>query len=477
MKHFTPRGIATRLFLTCWLVYSLHLATNTVREIYLALSIADHLSFRVDEYGGLHPDLFETPGRGWHIGNNPGASMLAAIPYALARPIVDPIIERVNHQRAASSAKPPAYNSPWPMARRFFEESWRRGLDIKFGFAAVIMQVFCMAPLSAASAVLVFFLLLRLLQNQSHALWLSLLYAFATPVFFRTGFLNQNMMAGHFALASFAALFLLSSRRSAFLAGLAAGTCVLLDYSGLVPLAVLAAYCFWTQRHNFLPFLAGVLPPILLLWFYQHQSFGNPFLPGQHYMPPVEWIELGYQGVAGPQLDLAWILLADYRFGLFVTCPLFLLALAAPFYKNSWLPRRELIVALGLPAALWLFFSCVHYTRLQFNTGLRYMAPALPFLFLATAVTLTRLPRMAVYFISILALAQAWSMAMFRDVERGLGVLDPILRVALGGFQLPALTALSRIAGSSELLALGVSPLFLFTLSAALLYGLWRKWA
>ena len=69
-----PRAIAVRLFLTCWLVYALHFATNIVREIYPALSLGDHFSFRVDEYANMHPDLFEKEGYGWHIGNNPGAS-------------------------------------------------------------------------------------------------------------------------------------------------------------------------------------------------------------------------------------------------------------------------------------------------------------------------------------------------------------------------------------------------------------------
>jgi hypothetical protein len=477
MTAFTSRGLAWRIFFTCWLVYALHLATNTVREIYLGLAIADHLSFRVDEYGGLHPDLFESPGRGWHIGNNPGASMLAAVPYALCRPLVDPVVAAVNRSRAASGAAPPVYNSPWPMARRFFEESWLRGLDVKFGFAALIMQAFCMAPLSAASAVLVFWILRALLRSDRAALWLALLYAFGTPVFYRTGYINQNLLAGHFALASFAALWFLSGRRAAVLAGLAAGTCVLLDYSGLVLLGASFAYCLWVRRGEWLAFAAGTVPPVLLLWFYQWQSFGNPFLPGQHYMPPVEWIERGYQGVSGPQLDLAWMLLADYRFGLFLTCPLFLLALAAPWLKDSWLPRRELAFVLGTPLTLWLFFSCVHYTRLQYNTGLRYLAPALPFLFLAAAVTLTRLPRRSAYLIALAAVVQAWSMAMFRDVERGLGVFDPLARVLLGGFQLPALTALSRVAGSTELIGSGVSPLFLFAVSGAVLYGIWREWA
>ena len=99
---FSSRSIALRLFFTCWLVYTLHFATNTVREIYLALGIGDHFSFRVDEYAHMHPDLFEKEGYGWHIGNNPGASMLAAIPYALARPVIDPIVKLVQQQACRS---------------------------------------------------------------------------------------------------------------------------------------------------------------------------------------------------------------------------------------------------------------------------------------------------------------------------------------------------------------------------------------
>ena len=119
--RYSTKGIAIRLFLTCWLIYVLHFASNTVREIYPALALGDHLSFRVDEYAHMHPDLFEKEGYGWHIGNNPGASMVAAIPYALARPIIDPLVAYVNRTRAASGAtEPPSYDLPWPMARRVF---------------------------------------------------------------------------------------------------------------------------------------------------------------------------------------------------------------------------------------------------------------------------------------------------------------------------------------------------------------------
>jgi hypothetical protein len=82
-KVSDSRFIAIRLFFTCWIVYSLHFATNIVREIYFALALDDHLSFRVNEYANMHPDLFEKLGYGWHIGNNPGASIL----YAFVAPV------------------------------------------------------------------------------------------------------------------------------------------------------------------------------------------------------------------------------------------------------------------------------------------------------------------------------------------------------------------------------------------------------
>jgi hypothetical protein len=474
-------------------VYVLHFATNIVREIYPALSLGDHFSFRVDEYANMHPDLFEKEGYGWHIGNNPGASMLAAIPYGLARPVIDSIVKRVQEKRAASGlTEPSSYNSPWPMAREFYKEAWRRGFDVKFGFAAFVMQALCMAPVSALGVVVIFFVLGRIVLSDRTALWLSLLYAFGTPVFFRTGYLNQNMMLGHFAFIGFVTMWnpggsdRWSTSTRFFLGGVAGGTAMLFDYSGAVLLLGLFVYGLAKRLRVAAPadafrhacwYVLGTLAPVFLLWFYQWQSFGHPFYPGQHWMPPVEWIELGYQGYGWPQLELFLALAFDYRFGLFVSSPLMLLAVLYPFvgYKDSrLLPNLELAFILSLFLAFWLFFSGSNYTRLQFNTGIRYMAPMLPFLFLPAAVMLMRLPRVAIYFIAVFSVTESWCLAMVRDVERGLGVLDPILRVFIGGFQLPALNTLSRLSSEfGEFLQHGVSPLPLFAIAAVILYGVW----
>jgi len=491
--RFSPGGIAIRLFFTCWLVYSLHFATNISREIYLALAIGDHLSFRVDEYHHMHPDLFEKEGYGWHIGNNPGVSMLAAVPYALSRPLIDRVVERVNRNRAATGlAEPPTYNSPWPMARDFYKEAWRRGLDIKFGLAAFVMQLMLMAPSSALGVVVMFYVLRRVFESDQTALWMALLYAFGTPVFFRTGYLNQNLMLGHIAFFGFVTVWnpwgsdRWSARTRFFLGGLAGGTALLFDYSGIVFLLGLFIYGIAKRIHavsmrdavrHCRYYILGTLGPVGLLWFYQWKSFGHPFYPGQHWMPPVEWIELGYRGFGWPQLDLLLSLAFDYRYGLFVSSPILLLAVVSPLRNRrtgQLLPTRELTSMIMLFVTLWVFFSGSNYTRLQFNTGIRYMTPALPFLFVPAAIALNSLPRLPIYFTALVSVAGSWSLAMHRDVERGLGVLDPIVHIFLGGFKLPVLTTLSRMGGKyREFFEHGTSPLPLFAFTAVVLWIIW----
>lgn len=490
---FSTAGTAIRLFITCWLIYSLHFSTNIVREIYPALALGDHLSFRVDEYANMHPDLFETKGYGWHIGNNPGASMLAAIPYALARPIIDRVVARVREQRRASGmSEPPAYNSPWPMAQEFFRESWRRGYDIKFGLAALVMQAFCMAPVSALGVVAMFYLLRIIFVSDRKAFWYSVLYAFGTPVFYRTGYLNHNLMLGHLVFMGFIAIWNPEGRlrwsrpMRYFLGGLSGGAAFLFDNSGVVLLLGLFAYGMmkaWSSEslresiRSGAWYVAGTLGPVLLLWFYQWKSFGNPFLPGQHYMPPVEWIDVGYQGFGLPQWELLRALAVDFRYGLFTSAPLFLLAMVSPYLKlkrEARIPAMEFWSIATLCVGLWIFFGAVQYTRLQFNTGIRYLAPIFPFMFVLSAIVLNRLPRLAVYLISVGCITQAWCMAMYRDVERGLGLIEPIAHVFLGGFQLPALTTISRMGSQyGEYFPAGASPLPFFFLTAAILAGIW----
>lgn len=491
MWRLTTTSIAWRLFFTCWIVYGLHFATDVVREHYPAVALGDHFSFRLDEYGGLHPDLFEKPGYGWHIGNNPGISMLAAVPYALSRPLVDRIVSRVETgRRERGDTVAPAFDSPRFTSPVFYQEAYRRGLDVKLGLAAFVTHSFFMAPASALAVLLIFFTLRALLRNDRLAFWLSVLYAFGTPVFYRTGFLNHNLVLGHIAFAGMVAVWnphggtRLSGGRRALLAGLAGGTALLFDYSGVVLLLGLFAYVLVKRLAaggvrlaiaDGLRYVLGSVPPVLLLWLYQWRAFGNPFLPGQHWMPPVKWIELGYQGYGGPQLDLLLALAFDPRFGLFITAPVLLLAFAAllPGRRTPGLPALELAACILIPVATWIFFSGSNYTQLQWNTGMRYMAPALPFLFVPAGLVLLRLPRTAVALIGLGSVVLNWCMAMSRIPWRPLGVFHSVLDVFTAGFQLPALTTLSQMEAFRAWVPERVTPLPLFALAAALIFLLW----
>jgi hypothetical protein len=483
--RFSTKGVAVRLFLTCWLVFALHFATNTVREIYPALSLGDRLSFDVSEYAGLHPDIFEIEGRGAFINNNPGASILGAIPYAIFRPATDRIIEKVQQSRAANPQPETAnYETIYPMAREFYKNARERGFDVKFGLAAAEMQAFVMAPLSALSAVVMFFIFLRLTKNAKTAALLALLFAFATPVFYRTAQLNQNLLVAHFALFSFALLWRFRKPQRKpfyFLGGLCAGWTVVLDYSGLVAVAGLSGYALarWIglskeerSLRDLTNFAAGISVCAAALMAYQWLCFGNPIFPAQSYMPPANFTDQGYRGFSFPQIDLLFETAFSMRYGLFTSAPILLLAFFAPVWssrKNRLLENRELIFVAAFTVLFFAFCAANQYGRMQFNTGVRHIVPVVPFAFLLAANVLLKLPRLIAVLIGLTAVYWSWCLAQYRDIEQGFGVFEAIKNVTLEGFRLPWLSTLEKMGFVQNASAL---PLFL--LCAVLIWVLWN---
>jgi hypothetical protein len=492
LDRLSPRGIRIRLFLTCWIVFSLHFATDFVREHYLVVSIVEDHSYRLDRFYGLHVDIFQNPPhakvQGAHHGANPGISMLAAVPYFLLRPAVDAVV-RTELARRSPADTTALYRDDRPRRVEFYRQVRQRGLDIRFGLVAAITLVFCMAPLSAGGVVLLHAVLERLRFPRGQALGFALLYAFATPVLFRTAYLNQNLALG---IAAFTAFVLIWNpgdlvswplRRRYGLAGLLGGFAFLCDYSGAILMGLVGGYAWWRRTDDVpagpafrdaLWYALGTVPGILLLWQYQWASFGNPFLPPQHWMAPVEWIEVGYQGVGGFVPELFRMLLIDPRFGLAVTAPLLALGFAGPWAarsERSPVPFRETLAATGISLALVIFFSTVQYTRLQWVTGIRYLAAIFPFLFLAAVPLLVRLPRALFAALAVSSAAVSWSLAMVRHQGT---VLDNLERVFLGGFQLPWLTVLSKLSTQYTPWLAQVSPLPLFVLAGAVIYLIWR---
>lgn len=494
LNSYSSRGLQARIFLTCWLIFVLHFATNFVREHYLVVSIVDDFSFRLDPYADMHVDIFETPEHGAHHGANPGTSMVAALPYLLFKPAVDWIVDREIAARAQEEDVSAEYRDDRPARQKFYRQARERGLDIKFGLVGIITMVFCMAPLSAATAVVMFRLLGKLQFSTKMALGLTFLYAFGTPILFRTHYLNQNLMLGLFAFMAFALLWQPGADAPPkkpgryVLAGLLGGMAFLCDYSGLPVMLILGAYVLmlhWKQAtwreaaKNAGWFAAGAVGPVLLLWFYQWQSFGHPFYPPQHYMPPVQWIDVGYQGVGLPSPELIGLLLFDPRYGLFTSSPLMLVAFVAPvlhYLGKIRLPLRETLFIFAFFVGFTLFLGCIQYTRLQFITGIRYIVPLIPFLFIPAAYALVRLPRWLAYLIVLVSLTVSWCISMVSDDKIQVGILEAIKTIFTQGFQLPWLNTLFKMSAqyAPDLATTGVSPLPIFVLSAFIIYGMWR---
>jgi len=479
------RATAIRLFLTGWILFSAHFSSNVVRETYLAITLGESFSLRVDEYLGLHPDLFEIPGRGAYINSNPGASMLGAVPYALARPFLDALYRA---RPGLVAPKPPAvYDDPRPNRTTFMNESRARGLDIKLGLAAAVTLVGLMAPASALMMVWMYFFLAARLGDERRATWLALLYGFGTPVFFRTAFLNQNLLLAHLVLIAFTALAWPGSdeprraRRADLIAGLSLGMGILMDYSAAPMALVFGSWIVgtrWARGGAHEGFLAGArvagaaLGPVIVLLAYQWAAFGSPWFPAQRYMPPTEFSVLGWNGMTIPTAELLVGNLLDPTYGLLVFCPLLVAAVAAPFFRGrpGAPDGRELSLIFLASVALWLFSSANQFSNLQFNTGVRYMVPAVPLLFLAAVPVLLHAPRFFAWALTVPTLAVSWSVSMARE-----DVPTSLARVFLMGPELPWVTVLGRMAsGYAPFLSDGVSPLAVLALLGVVVWLIWR---
>lgn len=422
-----------RVFMAAWILFSVHFATNVVREHYPAFSLAEHGTFKVDEYVGFHPDIFVHTDGHAYVGNNVAVSVLAAVPLFVFDPVLD-ALERYSKRKLERSGTEPdtTYRTPYPNRRYFFKIVRQRGLDLRFGAATVVTSVFFMAPFSALAVVLMFHVLSRRGLGRGMATWLALLFGLGTPVFFRTAHLNHNMFLMHATFLAFVVLWLrpagterLSTARR-FTAGLLAGFTLAADYMGAIIILVFYGYLLldrasgapWYQTfRESLAYVAGTVPPVLFLLYSQWAMYGNPFLPGQYWMPVVNFTEQGWRGFGFPSPDLLYLSLFSPSYGMFTFGPLLMLALIPGLRhaeQRRILPRRERRLVLAMSVALLLFCAANQYSRMQFNSGFRYLVPLVPLLFLLLADHLVRMPRWLLVLVSALAVLQSWVLAVFR---------------------------------------------------------------
>jgi hypothetical protein len=405
-----------RLFWTCWFVYAVHWTPFMIREQFPAVSLATAGTLNVARFVGWTPDIFMRPDGRAFINNNPGASLLAAVPLLAARPALD-ALEQWNDRAPSSSAR--------RELPEFAESSAVQGRrEWYFMAVAFITVVFVMAPTSsfavtiAGSAMSAAGLPVRL------AVAVSVLLGFATPIFVRTGYLNHNLLVGHAGLLGF--LLLWNRGRSnlapfhAAAAGALGGFAILCDYSGVLVLPMLVAYA-WLRLGDSgssvsgrlrlaAAFALGAVPPLLALAAYQWWAFGSSTLPSQHYMTAIAETNRGYRGMDWPSLDIAMMNFFDPRFGLFAVCPLLALGLAAPLVPRAGfrIPKREMWLFLIYFFVFTVFCAANQYSRLQWTTGIRYLVPTIPGLLVLSAQVLYTLPPILRRLVLAVSVVLAW---------------------------------------------------------------------
>jgi hypothetical protein len=409
-----PRSWKWRVFFTCWLVYSFFWTPFLIREHFPALALVERGTLNVERYVGWTDDIFAGPTGGAFINNNPGASLTGAIPLLAFRPL----LREVDGRR---------WTHPQPVHEdsELFWRALREGRAVYFLLVEFLTVALVMAPVTAGAIALLCARLIQAGIAGMQAAAAALVCGLATPILYRTAYLNHNLLVTD---AGFAALLLIwdphgrsLTVRNAVLAGLLAGYAVLCDFSGLVVLAVASLYV-WLRggetagvgRWRLLAsYSAAAAPAIAALLLYQAWAFGSFYRPSQDYMAPTAPTVHGYRGFDWPSPSLMWANFFDPRFGLFAYCPALLLAFAALFLKRVpyRVPRREMWILLMYFAAFVLFCGANRYSWLQPLTGFRYLVPIVPALALLAIQAAQALPRKVRWLILLATAAQSFVMA------------------------------------------------------------------
>ena len=491
------RGIGLRLFLTSWVIFSLHFATNVVREHYPAFALIDKGNFQVDEYEGFHWDIFRHTDGHCYIGNQVLGSVIAAGPLWLFDPLLDRIEARTVAKRAAESRPAEDFKTEYPLRQAFMKKVRDRGLDERFGAVTVVTSVFLMAPLAAACVVFLWRLLEQRGVERRRAILLALAFGFATPLFYRAAFLNHNVFLMISVFLSFYLIWPKPGRdfapsfRARLGGGFFAGFSLALDYAGVIPLLLIYGYLVFSRRRaaggllrsfvESLAFVAGSVPPVIFLCWSQWWMFGDPFKPGQYWMPKQnDFVDQGWRGMVWPRWELIAENLFSRAFGMFTFGPLLIVGVVAAFRRSGAIfGRRERLFVAAFFVAFLLFNAANLYSKLQANTGFRYLLPLVPFVFLEAAEILAKIRERLLWLLLLPAFLHEWVLAMARFTpvdkhDQRDAMTESWRRVLADGVTFPWLTTARQALGAR--LPWILSPAVPYGILAIVGLSLWLVW-
>jgi hypothetical protein len=262
-----------------------------------------------------------------------------------------------------------------------------------------ILNLFTVVPVAVAAALVFARFVARLrptLAGTPLPLVAATAFALGTLFFPFAAVFFSHAFAGGLAFLGFYLLY--RARASAapakllLAAGLLAGFAVISEYPAAVIATVLCAYVwavFPGRRWRALAlFVAGTLPSVALLGWYNTFAFGNPFHLSYEFVAGSQFAgqHSGLFGITFPSLASAWEILVWPR-GLLVNSPLLALV---PLGLYRWLraarPRAEAVVCLVVCVLYPLLISSYFLPMAGENLpGPRLLVPMLPFACLALA--------------------------------------------------------------------------------------------
>jgi hypothetical protein len=356
----------------------------------LARAIAERGTIRIDEYHENTGDkaLFREH---YYSDKGPLPSLLAAPGVAAA------------HAMRAVTGKP-ASHAVW--------------LAIAGGLATA-----CASGLITALGGVVFFWMLRDRGLAYGTAWLVTMSVFlGTTLFPYATVLQGHAPAAAWLLFFFHAAFPATGAPGlarSFLAGVAASGAFATEYLTGPPLLVMGWLSLLRHREAMwqrkLAMALGATPGLLLLGIYHDAAFGSPFAVGyQHVALPFfqEKMSSGFFGIGAPNPVVAGKLLFGTYRGLFLTCPILLVALPGLFVLvRSRESRFETLAALSVPLFYLLLNSGYSTWHGGWAIGPRHLVPGIPFLALGLAVTMPRwrLPAAILGGVSVLFMLAATS--------------------------------------------------------------------
>ena len=340
------RRVAAGIFLLAFATFAFFFGGtgwNQNAQFDLTRSVVERHALNIDPYVDNTSDIATGTSGHTYINKPPGASLLAALPYAAI----------------------------------YFTESL---LGISADKNAIMNQrlvtALTCAVCGAAIGAVLFLFGRRRGVDRTPALTAALIVLFGTIVFAYSTMLMAHVPAALFLLLSFTEL-----RERPLVAGVAFGIAVTCFYVCAVALPILALLAFLNARRSLLRFVAGGLPFALLLALYHSICFGSPFRTAVEKSVLFTQKGLLFGVMQAPQLDALWGLTFSPWRGLFFVSPVLLFALvgAAIMYRQCD-ARRELYAIAAIALGFTLTIASFNGWHGGSAFGPRYLVPIVPLL-------------------------------------------------------------------------------------------------